>query len=118
LAAYHALKSGLFIGLTNLSRIWRVKGLRSQAINNCRNNGVAVNTKAGEVDHVNHGVDAGDCDVCFGFVSVGYIHVVFGTSGEVLEHSLSIMDVFYWGRKRERSIELASLLSKVTPSVG
>ncbi len=32
------------------------------------------------MDHV---ADAGDCNVCFGFVSVGYIHVVFGTSGEV-----------------------------------
>ncbi len=28
-----------------------------------------------------------------------------------------IMDAFCWGRKRERSIELALLLSKVTPSV-
>ncbi len=34
-----------------------------------------------------------------------------------LEHSLSIMDAFCWGRKRERLIELASLLNKVTPSV-
>ncbi len=61
-----------------------VKGLRSQAINNYKNNGVAVNTKAGEVGHVNHGANAGDCDVCFGFVSISYIHVVFGTSGEVV----------------------------------
>jgi hypothetical protein len=30
-----------------------VKGLRSGAIDNDRNNGVAVNTKAGEVGHVN-----------------------------------------------------------------
>jgi hypothetical protein len=27
------------------------------------------------------------------------------------------MDAFHWGRKKERLIELASLLSKVTPSV-
>ena len=58
--------------------------LRSQAINNCRNNGVAVNTKAGEVGHVDNCADVGDCNVCFGFVSVGYIHVVFGTSSEVV----------------------------------
>jgi hypothetical protein len=61
-----------------------VKGLRSQAINNCRNTGIAVNTKAGEVGHVDHGANAGDCDVCFGLVSIGCIHVVFGTSGEVV----------------------------------
>ncbi len=35
----------------------------------------------------------------------------------LLEHSLLIMDEFCWGRKRERSMELALLLSKVTPSV-
>ncbi len=35
----------------------------------------------------------------------------------LLERSLLIMDVFHWGRNRERSIEFASLLSKVTPSV-
>jgi hypothetical protein len=34
-----------------------------------------------------------------------------------LERSLLIMDVFCWGRNRERLLELASLLSKVTPSV-
>jgi hypothetical protein len=34
-----------------------------------------------------------------------------------LERSLSIMDVFCWGRNRERSMELALLLSKVTLSV-
>ncbi len=34
-----------------------------------------------------------------------------------LERSLSIMDALRWGRKRERLIELASLLSKVTPFV-
>ncbi len=34
-----------------------------------------------------------------------------------LERSLSIMDEFHWGRKRERSIKLALLLNKVTPSV-
>ncbi len=34
-----------------------------------------------------------------------------------LERSLSIMDAFCWGRKRERLMELASLLSEVTPSV-
>jgi hypothetical protein len=92
--------------------------LRSRAINNCRNNGVAVNTKAGEVSHVDHGADAGDCNVSFGFVSVGYIHVVFGTSGEVVG-ALSVDHgcVHCWGRKRERSMELALLLSKVTPSV-
>ncbi len=28
-----------------------------------------------------------------------------------------IMDAFYWGRKRERLIKLASLLSEVTPSI-
>ncbi len=32
----------------------------------------------------------------------------------LLEHSL--LDAFHWGRKMERSIELALLLSKVTPS--
>ncbi len=35
----------------------------------------------------------------------------------LLECSLSIMEVFCWGRNRERSMEFASLLSKVTPSV-
>ncbi len=35
----------------------------------------------------------------------------------LLERSLSIMDVFCWGRNKERLMELASLLSKVTPSV-
>ncbi len=34
-----------------------------------------------------------------------------------LECSLSIIDVFCWGSNRERSMELALLLSKVTPSV-
>ncbi len=34
-----------------------------------------------------------------------------------LEHSLLIMDGFRWGRNRERSIELASLLREVTPFV-
>ncbi len=34
-----------------------------------------------------------------------------------LERSLLIMDVFCWGRNRKRSMEFASLLSKVTPSV-
>ncbi len=34
-----------------------------------------------------------------------------------LEHSLLIMDVFCWGRNRERLMEFALLLSKVTPSV-
>jgi hypothetical protein len=58
--------------------------LRSGAINDGRNNGVAGNTKAGEVGHVNHGANAGDCDVCFRFVSFGYVHVVFRTSGEVV----------------------------------
>ncbi len=58
--------------------------MRSRAIDNCRNNGVTVNTKAGEVGHVNHGANAGDCNVCFGFVSIGYIHVVFGISSEVI----------------------------------
>ena len=33
------------------------------------------------------------------------------------ERSLSIIDAFCWGRKRERSIKLALLLSKVTPSI-
>ncbi len=35
----------------------------------------------------------------------------------LLESSLLIMDVFHWGWNRERLMELASLLSKVTPSV-
>ncbi len=34
-----------------------------------------------------------------------------------LECSLLIMDGFYWGRNRERLIELALLLREVTPSV-
>jgi hypothetical protein len=34
-----------------------------------------------------------------------------------LEGSLLIMDVFHWGRNRERLMEFALLLSKVTPSV-
>ncbi len=33
-----------------------------------------------------------------------------------LERSLLIMDAFCWGRKRERSTELALWLRKVTPS--
>jgi hypothetical protein len=80
LAAYHVSKSGLFIRLTNLSRILVVKGLRSQAVNNCRNDGVTVNTEAGEISHVDHGANMGDRDICLGFVSVGYIHVIFRTS--------------------------------------
>ncbi len=35
----------------------------------------------------------------------------------LLEHSLLIMDAFCWGRKRERLMELALLLSEMTPSV-
>ncbi len=35
----------------------------------------------------------------------------------LLEHSLSIMDAFFGGRKRERLMKLALLLSKVTLSV-
>jgi hypothetical protein len=35
----------------------------------------------------------------------------------LLECSLLIMDVFHWGRKRERLMESSSLLSEVTPSV-
>ncbi len=35
----------------------------------------------------------------------------------LLKRSLLIMDAFCWGRKRERSIKLASLLSEVTLSV-
>ncbi len=86
----------------------------SQAVNNCGNNGVTVNEEAGEVSHVNHSANTGDCDVCFRFVSIRYIpeQVV-----RLLERSLSIMEAFCWGKKRERSIELASLLSKVVSSV-
>ncbi len=35
----------------------------------------------------------------------------------LLERSLLIMDVFCWGKNRERLMELALLLSKVTTSV-
>ncbi len=60
-----------------------IKELRSGAIDNCRNDGIAVNAEAGEVGRVNHGADASDCDICFRFVSVSYVHVVLRTSSEV-----------------------------------
>ncbi len=61
-----------------------IKGLRSGASNDGRNDGVAVNTKAGEKGHVKHYANAYDCDICFQFVSVGYVHVVLRTSSEVV----------------------------------
>ncbi len=42
-----------------------IKRLRSGASNDGRNYGVAINTKAGEIGHVKHGANAGDCDICF-----------------------------------------------------
>ena len=61
-----------------------IKGLRSGAIGDGRNDGIAVNAEAGEVGQVNHGADASDCNICFRFVSVGYVHVVLRTSSEVV----------------------------------
>ncbi len=61
-----------------------IKGLRSGAIDNGRNDGIAVNVEAEKVGHVNHGVDASDCNICFRFVSIGYVHDVLRMSGEVV----------------------------------
>jgi hypothetical protein len=61
-----------------------LKGLRSAAIDNGRNDDIAVDVEAGEASHVNHGAIASDCDICFRFVSVGYVHTVLRTSGEVV----------------------------------
>jgi hypothetical protein len=57
-----------------------VKWLRSRAVDNCRNNGVTVDTVAGEVSHVNHGANMGDRNVCLGLVSVGYVHAILRMS--------------------------------------
>ncbi len=35
-------------------------------------------------EKVNHGANTGDRGVCFGLVSVGNVHVTFGTSGEIV----------------------------------
>ncbi len=58
--------------------------MKSGAIEDGRNDGIAVDTEAGEVGHVNHGADVSDCDICFRFVSVGYAHTVLRTRGEVI----------------------------------
>jgi hypothetical protein len=57
--------------------------MRSSAIDYGGNDGI-VNAGAGEVGHVNHGADASDCNICFRFVSIGYVHVALRTSGEVV----------------------------------
>ncbi len=91
--------------------------MKSRAANNCKNDGVTVNTEAGEVSHVNHGANTVIAtivlDLCASAVSMLFSERVIRS----LERSLSIMDAFCWGRKRERLIKLASLLSEVTPSV-
>ncbi len=48
---------------------------------------------------------------------MGYVHVVLRRVVRSLERSLLIMNGLRWGRNKERSIELASLLREVTPSV-
>jgi hypothetical protein len=53
-----------------------VKGLRSGAIDDGGNDSIAINAEAGEAGHINHGANASDCDICFRFVSVSYVHVV------------------------------------------
>jgi hypothetical protein len=58
--------------------------LRSGAIDNGRNDGIAVDAEAGEVSHVDHGADASDCGISFRFVSIDYVHTVLRTSGEVV----------------------------------
>jgi hypothetical protein len=58
--------------------------LRSSATDDGRNDGIAVDAEAGEVGHVDHGADASDCNICFRFVSVGYVHNVPRKSGEVI----------------------------------
>ncbi len=45
---------------------------------------IAVNAKAREVGHINHGADASDCDISFGFVGVNYVHVVLRMGSEVV----------------------------------
>ncbi len=57
-----------------------VKGLRSRAVDSCRNDGVTVDTEAGEVSHVDHGANTGDCDICLELVSVGYVHAILRMS--------------------------------------
>jgi hypothetical protein len=54
--------------------------MRSRAVDDCRNDGVTVDTEAGEVSHVDHGANMGDRDVCLGLVSVSYVHVILRTS--------------------------------------
>jgi hypothetical protein len=43
-----------------------------------------VNAEAGEEGHVSHCADVSDCNICFKFVSIGYVHVVLRMSGEVV----------------------------------
>ena len=61
-----------------------IMGFRPGAIDDGGNDGIAVNAEAGEVGHVNHGADVSDCNICFRFVGVGYVHVVLRMSGEVV----------------------------------
>jgi hypothetical protein len=91
--------------------------LRAGAIDDGGNDGIAVNAEAGEV---------GRATMVPIRVIVTFVLDLLASSTSILfseravrllERSLLIMEVFHWGRNRERLKEFASLLSKVTPSV-
>jgi hypothetical protein len=55
--------------------------LRSAAIDDGGNDGIAVDAEAGEVGYVDHGADASDWDMCFRFVSIGYVRWIIFLDG-------------------------------------